>query len=65
MKFDKRFEIIKLILLIKLLLQLQGNSQIENLIHNDFAKPKNFQQFNAMKGNNTGKTVGFQVFIHL
>ena len=31
----------------------------------DFAKPKNFQQFNAMKGNNTGKTVGFQVFIHL
>ena len=42
-----------------------GNSQIDNLINNDFAKPKNFQQFNAMKGNNTGKTVGFQVFIHL
>ena len=28
-------------------------------IVSDFAKPKNFQQFNAMKRNNTGKTVGF------
>ena len=59
MKFDKRFEIIKRSLLIKLLLQLWENSQIENLIHNDFAKPKIFRQFNAKKENNTGKAVGF------
>ena len=49
MKFDKRFEIIKRSLLIKLLLQLWENSQIENLIHNDFAKPKIFRQLTRKK----------------
>ena len=38
-----------MIQLIILLLQLLGNSRIENLIHNDFAKPKIFRQLTRKK----------------
>ena len=33
---------------------------IDFLINNDFAKPRNFQPFNAMKENNTGKLLDFK-----